>query len=264
MSIDTSLTYQKARDQVGRVLPVTGEYKEYLAETFPAQDGTYPREFKNQQLPENYEGCWTFDQQSKLVLACKDFNELRQNTTIRLDDTDFIYASSALLTAFCDTKIPALCYGYQHERFRVAEHKTEAIFFDLFAEQEDGYTSCQSISEGIYNALEHGTRYCTQGNVDVDIMGGENGLLVTIAQPSNSFDLRPYSSEELRRINEKFKQKNGNARNAGIKFFMGTKKAIIGSEREDDHFRLIVIYPIPTRNEIEAYQRYHDRLYLQA
>ena len=250
MTIDDLLTSRKARRKIGEFIRINDETSRSLR-TIKKDIVTNP--LKNYKLDYDsrnlmYDITWTFNSGSELAHALEGLRKIQHQQGMRNPNNDTEEAHSRLTNAMNWTGLRFILNNYSFQM-------NDYIFVEGGMLNREG----SSIREGVYNAIEHGTDYCRNGEVKVRFLGGEKGAVVFVEQRGKGFELKQMPDEQL----EKYRSESARLQNdgtrmtgryglpyhrgCGLAVFSETRKAIIGSERDGEIFRLIVLYPLPKK-----------------
>ncbi len=256
MGIDSLLTSNDARERIGNLVVGNEYYRDFLekwGKNDTLRDPTHA--FKLEYNPDVYDITWTFSSESRLVKALKQFHDIEKEQGVSSIDKRSQDIRREVDDDFRITGIPSLLDNYH---IQTSEFDVNLRTYDLFQESGEIFTlnTGQSITEGLFNAIEHGSDFGRKGDVRLRFLGGEKGALVLIEDPGLGFNLQPRSSEELERMYHLAggdPREPSKIRGMGLQVYTTTEKAIIGYEQEEGLFRLIALYPIPEKDKLEAY-----------
>ncbi len=118
----------------------------------------------------------------------------------------------------------------------------------LFLEQDIDILPALCVTEGLYNAIEHGTQFGELGEVSLRLVGAQRGAIIIIDDPGQNFSL-------AHRCMQIFKQDSGSVqslrkRGSGIRRMIQSPRPWVGSEKKEHGFRLILQYLLPKANQI--------------
>lgn len=247
MAIDTLLTTEKARAEIGDLIEscIVGALEQDLIQNRIRFD--YREDVWNM--------VWEFRTDSSFVLALENLREAQREYGFTHEQTkrrqrEISFARDA-------TGIPT--YLHLYSRIMTA---TNQFFLENFGFiQQQG--TC--VIEALMNAIEHGSKYCRNGNVTLQFLGGTHGALFLVEDSGKGATLLQLSPAELEahyakagilyvdgiRTYEDVRQDRillqspySRVRGMGTPCFTVSENAVVGSEKTDDKFRAIILYPL--------------------
>lgn len=230
------LTSMVAKEKIGNLVVVPGGFIDSII----ASTLTDPENgIELGHNPNTYDLTWTFNKGSRFVSTLREYNDIVKRAEPN-NENEILSASMRVNESFDGTSIPMVLDSYNSQMEEL--HSKVLNLFDYFVSEMWGMT----IKQGLANAVEHGSCYCEKGDVRFRFLGGESGALILIEDPGNGYDLQPIALDELN-------QRGRTAlllgpikyRGTGTIVYGNTEKAVIGSEKEEDFFRLIQLYEIP-------------------
>jgi hypothetical protein len=256
VTIDTALTFEAAMDSIGSLVSIPDERLEKCLKEFNLEKkfSIYPdRGFEFQFNEQHWDLSWKFNKDSAFMHALKKFRTAQDETSIN---------SNEAIEAFreFDKIIFKVGLSYFLNYYSWDSGINETLFEENLAL---GSPLATSVWECMYNAVEHGSNYGKNGDVDLHLYGGENGALITVEDHGNFEKIEPVPVEEVERIYSinqgiPFKglaktyddlsrifRSHGRppiTRGLGLIAFTIKDKPIVGSDRHEDKFRAMVMY----------------------
>jgi hypothetical protein len=192
--IDLSLTSQQAIESIGDIVAMSDDTRHSLEE-LPEILHQIRTGFHSE---DNWNITWKFKQDSAYTLALKRLRDAQESRGFKLEDTE---PEHRLLTQ----AMKASCF-HTLGLIYAGDHFT---FFDYFRERTSYHDQpLTSLFEAHHNHVEHGTDYCSTGDVTVRFLGGNNGA-VFFVEGGKPYDLKPMNVEEVEQLY---------AKNVGIDF----------------------------------------------
>lgn len=210
--IDKTLTVEKAVAQIGDILPHT------VYDEFPNRSDLLPL-CRDQGVQfswdkQTYDMTWIFSKDSQYVRSVHGLRQAQKEHGFTHEET--LNAHKHLSFAERSLGIGSICLNYGEQ--------ATPDYGTVFCENSS-LNSCQAIYETLLNTVEHGSDYCTKGEVSVRFRGGVNGALVEVNDPGQGEIILPLTVEEIVKRKE----------NAGIKHIQlpQTYRDLITSKRKD-------------------------------
>lgn len=255
MAIDASLTYAAARERIGRLAEPEGACAELYRDTFEYLREARRGEFRATHNPDRYDCTWAFGPGSELTKALREFYALEDQTADGSPDERVEDARRNRYKAWLNTGIPAVLGYYD---LQMSAGREGLSSYDLFRVPEDFLAKGIPVAEALSNAIVHGSRFGRQGYARCRFLGGEKGALAVIQDSGEGYNLQPYSPDELQQKINRLSARLLSGRylrdrGTGRAMFAIDEKAVIGSEYCKSGFRVLVLYPIPSDEEIAAY-----------
>lgn len=134
---------------------------------------------------------WVFTQQSPLVIALREAYTFRNQLTIESIKDKVIISKmkkldNILTSNFEKTKIPSLIDEYADMIFRNSPRNGAYDTYEI-----------------LINAIEHGSNFCIEGNVTVNLKAYKEGLTIITNQPLQA-DIHPTYISQTKNLMERY------------------------------------------------------------
>lgn len=247
MAIDALLTTEKARAEIGELIDgcIVSALERDLIQNRIRFD--YREDVWNM--------VWEFRGDSSFVLALEDLREAQREYGFGHEET----AKRQRMVSL--TRDATGISTYLHLYSRIMTAANDFFLEDFGFIQQHG--TC--VIEALMNAIEHGSNYCRDGNVTLQFLGGERGALFLVEDSGKGAVLHQMSPAELevyyatagityldgiktyddvRRGRILLRSPYSKVRGMGTPCFTVSENAFVGTERIEDKFRTIILYPL--------------------
>lgn len=242
--IDRTLTSIVAKERIG---PIANGGESYALRLKPEDIARLSSESGCQITIEDgkYVGEWVFNENSELAKVLRARRAAIKEYGKTAGQYHLIPPGGGIDSSIvAKTLIPDFVWSYFFDSgFGESSKAEQARELDWFWDM---------VSEGVYNAIEHGTDFCAKGPVRVKMTGGQHGLFASVEQPGTGFELTFTSWEEYE---AHMKAAGAGYRNpildgpfmtgTGIVQFSNRPHALVNTEKENGIFRLIILYQLP-------------------